>query len=221
MPTTDSPVTALPLEAWIADIVPNVFDTMLGITAMPDESGSDISSAEDRLTAFVGLGGEILTGIVYLHFPQALATKVTAGMLGLDPADGISESDVNDVAGELCNMVTSGIKSILSDPSFPCVMTAPAVIRGNKFSIQTVEQTRREVFAFECAGHQLVIEMHLNSVHAGGNTMVIDLSLVETTSLSVINLVLSLLQTARELSLGHAIVAPEKIKSECKSHEEA
>ncbi len=58
------------------------------------------------------------------------------------------------------------------------------------------------------------------TVDAGGNKLIIDLNSVETASLPVIELVLSVIQAASKLSLRYAVVGSEETKKQCRGYEE-
>jgi len=60
----------------------------------------------------------------------------------------------------------------------------------------------------------------VNTVDAGGDKLIIDLVVVETASLAVIELVLSAMQAAGKLSLRCAVVGSEATKTQCHSYEE-
>ena len=63
--------------------------------------------------------------------------------------------------------------------------------------------------------HQLA-----ETVDAGGNKLIIELSLVEVASLPVIEMVISAVQAATKLSLRHAVVSSAEIKEQCRKIEE-
>ena len=69
------------------------------------------------MTGSVGFAGENVTGAVYLHLSAAFANRVAAAMLGLQPEEIMGETEVNDVVGEVTNMLTGGLKSWLCDPA--------------------------------------------------------------------------------------------------------
>lgn len=69
------------------------------------------------------------------------------------------------------------------------------------------------------------VSTHLNEqltaiVEDGGDKLIIDFSEVEKATPAVIELALSAFQAGSTLSLKHAIVAPETIKTECRSYQE-
>ncbi len=78
-----------------------------------------------------------MTGILYLNLTDNLAKVAANRILGDDPSR--SNDEVNDVVGELTNMVTGNLKSKMADRGFNCVLSIPTVIRGLKISIDSLQ----------------------------------------------------------------------------------
>src|ERR1035438_10127652 len=91
----------------------DVFETMLSMKAA-SVPGDGLPMFEERVTGCVAFAGEHVNGAVYLHLGAPFAAKVAAAMLGLTPAD-LGDAEVNDVVGEVTNMLTGGLKSWLGD----------------------------------------------------------------------------------------------------------
>ena len=49
----------------------------------------------------------------------------------------VGDPEVNDVIGELCNMIGGTLKSNLCDAGFSCQLSLPAVLRGADLQIET------------------------------------------------------------------------------------
>lgn len=142
----------------IPAIVPKVFQMMIStevtVTAARPVGGERISGA-------IGIAGETVTGTVYLHLPLKLAEAVTRAMLQMPATDPIGDSDVNDVLGELSNMVGCGLKSQLNDADYFCAVSTPSVIRGS-FVVEAMQGATTDLFYFDCLGQRLAVEVHLN-----------------------------------------------------------
>ena len=138
----------------------DVFDTMLSMPAayVPD---SPVPHFEERVTGSVGIAGDNLTGAVYLHLSSSFANRVATAMLGLPPEEVLGDDEVNDVVGESTNMLTGGLKSWLCDNGSDCAMSAPAIIRGSAFSIESMPDVARECLMFECGGEKVMVEIHI------------------------------------------------------------
>lgn len=142
----------------IPAIVPRVFQTMMStdvtVTVARPMTGERISGA-------IGIAGETVTGTVYLHLPLQLAEAVTRAMLQLPPTEPVGDTDINDVIGELSNMVGCGLKSQLNDADYFCAVSTPSVIRGS-FVVEAMQGATTDQFYFDCLGQRLAVEVHLN-----------------------------------------------------------
>lgn len=141
------------------DAIISVFQTMLSLPLEAVDGSPPVSFAE-HVSGSVGFGGEQVIGAVYIHFSAEFARQVSAGMLGLGPEE-IGDSEVNDVVGEMCNMVAGGLKSTLCDAGAVCAVSTPAIIRGTSFAIETVPDVRQERLVFDCQGNRIIVEVHI------------------------------------------------------------
>ena len=139
----------------------DVFDTMLAMKAAPVPKGG-LPHFHERVTGSVGFAGDRVTGAVYLHLQAAFASRVAAAMLGLPPAENIGEAEINDVVGEVTNMLTGGLKSWLCDEGADCAVSTPAIIRGTAFAIEPMPDVAREWLVFDCGADRVVVEIHIN-----------------------------------------------------------
>ena len=141
----------------IAAIVPNVFDTMLGLQATATNA---TPLPAELISGAIGIAGDRINGTVYVHLPDLLAHEVTRAMLQCPPGLNVEEREVNDVVGELGNMVGGSLKSLLCDADIFCAISTPSVIRG-AFAVEAPPGVRAEMFHFICLGQRLVVEVHL------------------------------------------------------------
>ena len=84
-------------------------------------------------------------------------------MLGRSAEDLISPSEVNDVVGEVANLLTGGLKSWLCESGIFCALSSSAIIRGTSFVIEPNPEAEREVLIFECGGEVVVVEIHMKA----------------------------------------------------------
>jgi CheY-specific phosphatase CheX len=151
----------------ISGIVAHVFDTMLTLQALPAPAGKP---PHDRVSGAIGIAGDNVIGTVYLHFPDLLAREVTRAMLQSPPGDPISESDVNDVIGEMSNMIGCRLKSLLNDADIFCAVSTPSVIRG-AFAVEAPQDVKAEIFYFNCLDQRLAVEVHLQMSDTSGSSI--------------------------------------------------
>ena len=156
-----SAVIAIPdIRNYVSSHLINVFDTMLMLKAAPLPGPGNTSLAGARITGTVGMAGETVTGQVYLHLHAALAAQAAAAMLGL-AVEELGETEVNDVMGEVTNMIAGGLKSWFCDADAPCALTTPAVIRGESFAVTPKHGVELILIPFECESHRCLVEVHV------------------------------------------------------------
>ncbi len=136
----------------------DVFETMLTMKATSVQ-GDGMPQFSERVTGNVAFAGDRINGAVYLHLSAAFATRVAAAMLGMEAGE-LGDVEVNDVVGEVTNMLTGGLKSWLCDSGTDCAVSTPAIIRGSSFAIEPVPDVHREWLIFDCGGERVVVEIH-------------------------------------------------------------
>jgi chemotaxis protein CheX len=157
-----SPLQQIPLREWIESIVPEVFETMLAVKAVPTPPDAATPRASgEQISGAIGIAGEELTGAIYLHLSLPLAREITALLLGFGPDEVPAPAEINDLVGEFCNMVGGKFKSTLADHGTHCAMSPPSIIRGSAFAIEAMPDAQMEIFYFDCLTHRLAVEIHL------------------------------------------------------------
>ncbi len=138
-----------------------VFDTMLSLKALHQDGNATKDFPGERVTGMVGMAGEAVTGQVYLHLTAPFSVRATAAMLGLAPTEISGDAEVNDVIGEVTNMLAGGLKSWLCDAGAACALTTPAVIRGHSFTVTPKPDVQLILINFECEGCKGLVEVHV------------------------------------------------------------
>jgi chemotaxis protein CheX len=137
-----------------------VFSTMLTLPAVPlAEASSD--HPQERVSGAVSFVGETVTGSVYLHLPAAFAAHIAGTMLGMAAEEVPGDAEINDVIGEVTNMLAGGLKSWLCDTGAACALTTPAIIRGTSFQIMASEGVTQIQFGFASGAHRGAVEVHI------------------------------------------------------------
>lgn len=151
---------ALDIRQFITKHLIEVFDTMLAMSA-ETLADNHLPHFDTRVTGSVGFGGENVTGAVYLHLSGPFANHCASAMLGLAPEEINAETDVNDVVGEMTNMLAGGLKSALCDTGHVCAVSTPAIIRGTSFEIEAMPDVQREHFSFKAGDQIVTVEVHI------------------------------------------------------------
>lgn len=121
-------------SAEIAQIVYDVFQTMLSLEVTPLEGGQ--TEPAGGLTAAVQFLGES-KGAVLLHCTTEQAIGFTSRMLGEQPES--LNDDVRDVLGELANVVGGNLKPLFSPG---VALSMPMVAEGNDHALRLCESHR-------------------------------------------------------------------------------
>ncbi|HLP77666.1 MAG TPA: chemotaxis protein CheX [Candidatus Paceibacterota bacterium] len=138
----------------------DVFETMLAIKAT-EALNAPAPHYADRVSGSVGFAGDTVNGAVYLHLSTPFANQAAAAMLGLPPEEIKNEAEVNDVVGEVTNMVAGGLKSWLCDAGADCAMSTPAIIRGTSFAIEPMPDVQHSFLVFNCGNEHVMVEIHV------------------------------------------------------------
>ncbi len=75
-----------------------------------------------------------------------------------EPGD---ESQINDVVGELSNMLAGGLRAGLCNAGMQCDRSTPAIVRGPTYGIETVPDVQKERIMFDCWEDRLVVDVHI------------------------------------------------------------
>lgn len=153
-------LTESALREYLTKHLAEVFSTMLSLPAAPTTAAPPANESE-RISGSVGFVGNTVTGAVYLHVPVAFATHITCTMLGMPETEVPAATDVNDVMGEITNMLAGGLKSWLCDAGAACALSIPAIIRGRSFQILASEGVTQIHFGFASGAHQGLAELHI------------------------------------------------------------
>ena len=146
---------------YVSGHLATVFDTMLTLKVAPAATCDPGRFVGGRVSGTVGLAGEVVTGSFCLHISAPFATQITAAMLGMAPEEITGTAETNDVVCEVTNMLGGGLKSWLCDAGAACVLSTPAVIRGESFSITGNHNVEQLVVPFECGAEHGVVEVRL------------------------------------------------------------
>lgn len=145
------------IERLTKDAVKLVFHTMLSMEVAPTQT-SPQPSGDVEIISSVSFIGEV-TGSIYLCSNVTLARFVARRMLGLADEEIDSDGMVNDVMGELSNMVVGHVKSRLCDQGHECTLTIPSIVRGQRLSVERPSDISARVIGFTYKGAQFAVEI--------------------------------------------------------------
>jgi len=144
----------------LADATVDVFDTMFALKLERIDPASAAGLAGMRYISSVCFAGDA-TGIVSLHVSQELSRLMAANMLGMEPEEIEDTSEIEDMLGELGNIVGGNLKSALTDTGLRCALSTPSFTVGSDFQIESLNLERFERLGFRHESHIAFVEMGL------------------------------------------------------------
>ena len=156
----------------VLDSVERVFHTMLARTLdlkefLEAETEAEESvqaryfkSGERIMVSAVGFIGEF-NGIIYLYQGEDLARQLTAGFLGMteDELEDEGMETMQDVLGELANMIGGTFKNKFCDLGYNCRLTIPSLVCGTSFAIEAPTGVDRYIACFEAEKQPYVTDI--------------------------------------------------------------
>jgi len=142
------PFSRTQIEGMVVESVERVFNTMLfrpihlkaftGPDDSPQNPHSLIPDSDEKiLVSAVGFIGEF-TGVFYLHQTESLARRLASGFVGLSEEELVEDGPetMQDVLGELANMIGGTFKNKFCDLGYNCRLTIPSLVCGRDFAIE-------------------------------------------------------------------------------------
>jgi chemotaxis protein CheX len=146
------------LDEAIDGIVATVWESMLGIGAVPEDPMHAFAHADahvERTFAGVVQISGAWEGAVAVQCAEPLARQAAQVMFGLDAAL-VSVAELQDVLGELTNMTGGNIKALLPEP---CRLGLPVVIEGADYRLRLPGSTTMHRARFRANGELIVVTM--------------------------------------------------------------
>jgi len=142
----------------LAGSVAQVFDTMLNTDAQPAPLQDIRQSDAPMVAGSVGFIGEA-NGVVYVYYKATFARTLASRMLRMAEAELDANEMVDDVIGELTNMIVGSIKSRLCDAGTPCVLTIPSVVRGQNLRGGPTCACEFRLLTIQCGEEMILLEL--------------------------------------------------------------
>jgi flagellar motor switch protein FliN len=131
-------------------IMSTLIETFDAMMSMPLESADDSMATgldENRMVGAIHFGGEVV-GVMSFNLSESFARAVTAAMLGIETDEIKGKDEINDVIGELANIVAGNLKTEFLDAGLVCVISAPSITSGSDFRIDPVDIATPIKFTF-------------------------------------------------------------------------
>ena len=149
-------------NADISKITSDVFDLILGLHVRQSTHALDQSQKADScMTSTVYLTGA-WEGTVAVHCTTNLARHATSVMFGVE-SERVTEPQLRDTLGELANMISGNLKTLLPAPSF---LSLPCVAEGLNHLPQATDNSHLHQLIWDCNGQLLMVTVIENSCYA-------------------------------------------------------
>ncbi len=112
--------------------------------------------SEQCLIGTVKLTGELLSGDVRLELPDAFVAMITAALHESEVAR-ITDEEIVDMTGELCNMLAGRIAGTLAAGGCPIFLSVPSVARGHLPGFENASRAKTCRTNWTCEGHLLKV----------------------------------------------------------------
>src|SRR5579862_9668527 len=142
------------LKSSVSEVFSTMFNMNARLVALRDFRGSD----QTLVVGSVGFIGDA-NGIVYVYVTEPFARTLACRMLGLAESELDGHEMVNDVIGELSNMIVGSVKSRLCDSGVPCVLTIPSIVRGQNLSAEPALASECRLLSILCDTEPILIEI--------------------------------------------------------------
>ena len=131
---------------------------MFNMNARPAALRDFRGGNEMLVVGSVGFIGDA-NGVVYVYVTEPFARTLASRMLGLAEAELDNHEMVNDVIGELSNMIVGAVKSRLCDSGVPCVLTIPSIVRGQNVSAEPALGSECRLLGVLCDTEPILLEI--------------------------------------------------------------
>jgi flagellar motor switch protein FliN len=148
----------LDIKNQVSESIIEVFDTMLSmdLTEADTVSASDLDGV--RKVGSVCFAGDA-TGLVNIQVSESFAVEMAASLMGMEPEEIEGEEEIEDLMGELGNIVGGNLKSAFTDAGLICALSTPSYTSGSDFMIESLNMERYERFAYSHQGNTVFVEM--------------------------------------------------------------
>ena len=116
----------------IVDSVTDVYDMMLSMEIEYTGDSIQQKTVDNCILGSINIVGAVV-GIVNIDVSETLSREMVASMLEMDPEEIEGHEEIQDVLGEVCNMVAGSLKSGLCDAGMECELSTPALIIGQDY----------------------------------------------------------------------------------------
>jgi chemotaxis protein CheX len=134
-------IEQLCLDEILLESAEEIFETMIfmGLEKSEDQD-SDIDGLE--VLGSITFKGS-LEGCLCIKCTIPCTQAIAMNMLGLETSEDISEEDISDAIGEVCNMVMGSLKKRMIDTVGNLDLSIPSVISGTNIKSSAIDHEKK------------------------------------------------------------------------------
>lgn len=118
------------------------------------------SKAQGDVSGLIGMVGNDLKGSLSITFDESLAIELMYKMVGEKPTS--LDDEVQDMVGEVVNMVCGGAKNILAEKGHDFGMATPIVVSGRNHTINHQVDGPKLIMPFVSTAGKAYLEICFN-----------------------------------------------------------
>jgi chemotaxis protein CheX len=150
----------LAMQGPIVCAVGKTFSTMLGV-GLKVRASVALPSWGEHVHCEISFKGKA-SGSAALRLAAPDALQIAARVLDMPAAELDDAATIDDVVGELCNMVVGNFKSNLCDAGLTCTLSTPAITRTSDRQLRAADGSLAERMAFHADGFDLLLDLNVN-----------------------------------------------------------
>jgi chemotaxis protein CheX len=134
-------IEQLCLDDLLLESAEEIFETMI---FMGLDKAEDQDATIDNLTVLGSISFKgAMEGCLCIYSTEQCTQAIAMNMLGLETSEDISEEDISDAIGEVCNMVMGSLKKRLLDSVGNLDLSIPTVVSGSNIKSNVLEHEKR------------------------------------------------------------------------------
>ena len=151
-------INTLDIKARVSDAVIDVFDAMFSAQFEPTDTIPSETLEDLRNVGSVSFAGDA-TGMVRIHVGDKFTRELAAEMLGMEVEELEGDEEIEDMLGEVGNIVGGNLKSAFADAGLACALSTPSFTTGTDFKIDSFDMEKYERFAFHKDDNVVIVEI--------------------------------------------------------------
>ena len=134
-------IDQLCLDEILLESAEEIFETMIFMNL---EKSDDQDSSIDDLSVLGSITFKgALEGCLCIYCTRQCTQAITMNMLGLETSEDISEDDISDAVGEVCNMIMGSLKTRMIDAVGAVDLSIPTVVNGSNIKSSVLDHEQK------------------------------------------------------------------------------